>query len=104
MKKLKTLAAFFIATVIAVAISACAPTATTESTGNYIDDTVITTKIKTALLGENDMKSNEIHVDTYKGRVQLSGFARSAEEAKKAIQIARGIKGVKTVINSIKLR
>ncbi|CDL87856.1 BON domain-containing protein [Xenorhabdus cabanillasii] len=104
MKRLKTIPAFFIAAVIAVTVSACAPTATTESTGNYIDDTVITTKIKTALFKVNNLRSNDINVETYKGRVQLSGFARSPEEVKQAIQIARGIKGVKTVINSIKLR
>ncbi|MEX0447135.1 BON domain-containing protein [Xenorhabdus sp. SGI246] len=104
MKKLKSISAFFIAAVITVTISACAPTATTESTGNYIDDTVITTKIKTALFEAKNLRANDIGVETYKGRVQLSGFARSPEEVKQAIQIARGIKGVKTVINSIKLR
>ncbi|SFN54739.1 BON domain-containing protein [Xenorhabdus japonica] len=104
MKQLKTISAFFIAIFMAMAISACAPTATTESTGNYIDDTVITTKIKSALLSDKVLKSTEINVETFKGRVQLSGFVRSPEDIKRAIQIAKEVKGVNTVINSIKLR
>ncbi|MCC8366087.1 MULTISPECIES: BON domain-containing protein [Xenorhabdus] len=104
MKKLQSISTLLIAAVITAMLSACAPTATTESTGNYIDDTVISTKIKTALFEEKNLKSNDINVETYKGRVQLSGFARSPEEVRQAIQIARSIPGVKTVINSIKLR
>ncbi|MDX7987200.1 BON domain-containing protein [Xenorhabdus sp. 12] len=104
MKPLKKVSAFFVAIIMAMAISACAPTATTEGTGGYIDDTVITTKVKSALLATKGLKSNEINVETFKGRVQLSGFVNSPEEIKRAIQVARDIKGVNSVINSIKLR
>ncbi|CDH22450.1 BON domain-containing protein [Xenorhabdus bovienii] len=104
MKLLKVISMFFVATVMAMTISACAPTATTESTGNYIDDTVITAKVKSALLEAKNLKSREISVETFKGRVQLSGFVSSPEDVTRAIQITKGIKGVNTVINSIKLR
>ncbi|PHM45457.1 BON domain-containing protein [Xenorhabdus mauleonii] len=104
MKQLQKISAFFVAIIMAMAISACAPTTTTEGTGGYIDDTVITTKVKSALLATKGLKSNEINVETFKGRVQLSGFVNSPEEIKQAIQVAREIKGVNSVINSIKLR
>ncbi|MCG3471080.1 BON domain-containing protein [Xenorhabdus bovienii] len=104
MNLLKVVSMFFVATVMAMTISACAPTATTKSTGNYIDDTVITAKVKSALLEAKNLKSREISVETFKGRVQLSGFVSSPEDVTRAIQITKGIKGVNTVINSIKLR
>ncbi|MBD2800701.1 BON domain-containing protein [Xenorhabdus sp. M] len=104
MTPLKSVSVFFTAVFMAMMISACAPTATTESTGNYIDDTVITTKVKSALLATKGLKSKEINVETFKGRVQLSGFVSSPEEVKRAIQVAREVKGVNSVINSIRLR
>ena len=81
--------------------SACASTRTHESTGEYVDDSVITTKVK-ALLGEDDfLKSFQISVETYKGIVQLSGFVDSQKAVTKAGQIARSVKGVGDVKNNL---
>ena len=80
---------------------ACASTPTRESTGEYVDDSVITTKVK-ALLAEDDfLKSFQISVETYKGIVQLSGFVNSQKAVDKAGQIARSVKGVKSVKNDL---
>ncbi|HEY0841870.1 BON domain-containing protein [Methylotenera sp.] len=75
-----------------------------ESTGEYLDDTVITTKVKAAVLNEPSLKSAEINVETYKGVVQLSGFVNSAEDIDKAIEVARGVKGVASVKNDMRLK
>ena len=81
--------------------AACASTRTSESPGDYIDDSVITTKVK-ALLAEDDfLKSFQISVETYKGTVQLSGFVNSQQAVDKAGQIARGVKGVQSVKNNL---
>jgi hyperosmotically inducible protein len=81
--------------------AACAATRTHESTGEYVDDSVITTKIK-ALLGEDDfVKSFKISVETYKGIVQLSGFVNSQQAVKRAGEIVRSVKGVKSIKNDL---
>jgi len=81
--------------------AACAGTRTSESTGEYVDDSVITTKIK-ALLAEDDfLKSFQISVETFKGTVQLSGFVNSQRAVDKAGQIARSVKGVDSVKNNL---
>jgi osmotically-inducible protein OsmY len=80
------------------------PAATTkkgESPGEYVDDSVITTKVKAAVLEESSLKSAEINVETYKGIVQLTGFVRSRADINKAVAIARGIKGVTSVKNDM---
>jgi len=95
-----------------VALSGCASTShqegasTTkhESTGEYIDDAVITTKVKTAVLNEPALKSYEINVETYKGVVQLSGFVSSESEINKAADLARGVNGVSSVKNDLRLK
>jgi len=80
---------------------ACASTRTHESTGEYVDDSVITTKVK-ALLAEDDfLKSFQISVETYKGIVQLSGFVNSQQAVDKAGQIARSVQGVKSLKNNL---
>ena len=94
MKLFKTLSALCMAAVVAVAVSACAPTAKSEGTGGYIDDTVITTKVK----------SREISVETFKGRVQLSGFVTSSDDANRAVQVTRGVAGVKSVENVMQIK
>ncbi|AJI94281.1 BON domain-containing protein [Yersinia ruckeri] len=104
MKLFKTLSALCIAAVMALAVSACAPTTKTEGTGGYVDDTVITTKVKTALLGEKNLKSTEISVETFKGRVQLSGFVSSSQDANRAVQVTRHVPGVKSVANDMRIR
>lgn len=104
MKLFKTISALCMATIVVCAVSACAPTAKFEGTGGYIDDTVITTKVKTALLGDKNIKSREISVETFKGRVQLSGFVTSNDDAIRAVQTTRGVAGVKSVENVMQLK
>lgn len=104
MKLFKTLSALCMAAVVAVAVSACAPTAKSEGTGGYIDDTVVTTKVKSALLADKNIKSREISVETFKGRVQLSGFVTSSDDANRAVQATRGVAGVKSVENVMQVK
>jgi len=75
-----------------------------ESTGEYIDDAVITTKVKTAILNESTLKSYEINVETYKGVVQLSGFVSTQAEIVKAAGLASSVKGVVSVKNDLRLK
>jgi len=82
----------------------CASTAKQEGTGEYVDDTVITTKVKAAILGDASLKSAEINVETFKGVVQLSGFVNSQADINKAVELTRSIKGVKSVKNSMRLK
>jgi osmotically-inducible protein OsmY len=80
---------------------ACASTPTQESTGEYVDDTVITTKVKSLLAVDDFLKSFQISVETYKGTVQLSGFVGSQKAVHKAGEIARSVEGVKSVKNDL---
>jgi hypothetical protein len=80
---------------------ACASTSKQESTGEYVDDSVITTKVKSLLAGDDFLKSFQIGVETYKGVVQLSGFVNSQKAVDKAVQIARSVKGVTSVKNDL---
>ena len=73
-------------------------------TGEYVDDSVITTKVKTAIFNDPDLKVNEINVETFKGVVQLSGFVRSQADMDKAVQVARGVAGVKSVKADMRLK
>ncbi|MEX0942922.1 MAG: BON domain-containing protein [Pseudomonadales bacterium] len=82
----------------------CASTATQSSTGEYIDDTVITTKVKAAIFNDPDLSSAEINVETFKGVVQLSGFVATRAEADKAALLARGVTGVQSVRNDIAIK
>jgi osmotically-inducible protein OsmY len=82
----------------------CASTSRSEGTGEYVDDTVITAKVKTAILGESTLKSTEINVETFKGTVQLSGFVNSQSDVNKAIVVAKNVKGVKSVKNDMRVK
>nr|WP_293002868.1 BON domain-containing protein [Nevskia sp.] len=82
----------------------CAATRTTESTGEYFDDTAITTSVKAALLAEADIKSFDINVETFRGDVQLSGFVNSQNQIERAIAVARQQKGVKSVKNDLRIK
>ncbi len=82
-------------------IAGCAGGTTHESTGEYIDDSVLTTKVKTSILGDSKLKLLQINVETFKGIVQLSGFVDSAGAATRAVELARTVKGVKSVNNSL---
>lgn len=81
-----------------------ASTSNTESAGEYIDDAVITAKVKAAVLEEPSLKSAEINVETFKGTVQLTGFVRSRADIDKAVKVAKGVKGVKSVKNDMILK
>jgi hyperosmotically inducible periplasmic protein len=87
-----------------VVTTGCASTTTRESAGEVIDDSVITTKVKAAFVEDKAVSANNINVETFKGTVQLSGFANNATEMRRAEEIARGIKGVKSVKNDIRLK
>jgi osmotically-inducible protein OsmY len=96
----KRFAAFFLALVV-LFLAGCADTPQQPSTGQIIDDTVVTTKVKAAIFQEPSLKSLEISVTTFKGIVQLSGFVGSSSAALKAAEVARTIEGVKGVKNSL---
>ena len=87
-----------------LALAACAPSAHREGTGEYIDDAVITSKVKAAFAADPTVKATEVKVETYKGTVQLSGFVESRESAQKAVQLAREVKGVQEVRNNTVLK
>ena len=103
MKHLKRIAAVF-ATTLLLTVVGCAPTPTREGTGEYVDDTVITTKVKAAILNEPGLKSAQINVETFKGTVQLSGFVVTNSEVARAGDVTRQVKGVQSVKNDIRLR
>ena len=92
------------ASLLILALVACAPTAKREGTGEFVDDSLITTKVKAALVADPDVKATEVNVETFKGTVQLSGFVSSKEAIAKAAQIARGVSGVKSVKNDMTVK
>lgn len=101
MTKAKYLTALCGAILATVMLVGCAGSATQESTGNYIDDSAVTARVKSALLTEKSLKSSAISVETFKGRVQLSGFVSSAAEVNKAVTVTKGVTGVKVVVNDL---
>jgi osmotically-inducible protein OsmY len=103
MKQLRYFSAFFL-TVIFMSFMGCASTAKQEGTGEYVDDSVITTKVKAAILNEPGLKVAEINVETFKGSVQLSGFVSSKAAKDQAVEVARGVKGVKSVKDDMRLK
>ncbi len=99
----KYLSAVFLAATL-VSVVGCASTSQKEGTGQYFDDTVITAKVKAAILDEPTLKVADIKVETFKGVVQLSGFVNSLEVAYKAVAVARGVGGVQAVTNDMRLK
>ena len=96
--------ATFIFAILLASLLGCAGTSTKEGTGEYFDDTVITTKVKAAIFNEPSLKSAEINVETFKGVVQLTGFVSSRADINKAAEVARGVKGVTSVRNDMRLK
>lgn len=86
------------------AMVGCASTAKQESTGQYMDDTAITAKVKAAIFNEPTLKSAEINVETFKGRVQLSGFVNSQGDINKAVAVTQAVTGVTSVKNDMRLK
>ena len=103
MTNLKRISTIFAALAIATTLG-CAGTATTEGTGEYVDDTVITTKVKAAIFNEPSLKSAEINVETFKGVVQLSGFVSSQANINKAVVVAKNVNGVTSVTNKMTVK
>jgi osmotically-inducible protein OsmY len=103
MKYLQFLKGLLLMAVVSASIG-CASTPTQEGTGEYFDDTWITTRIKSSLFNEPSLKAAEINVETFKGQVQLSGFVNSAEDINKAVDLARSTKGVKSVKNDMRVK
>ncbi|MBA2351808.1 MAG: BON domain-containing protein [Burkholderiales bacterium] len=99
-----TMKAFVVFATFLLALTGCAGSQTKGSTGDLIDDATITTKVKTALLGAPDVKGTQISVETFKGTVQLSGFADNAEAKRRAEDLAKRVDGVKSVKNDILIR
>ena len=96
--------AYFIGAMVLAVTLGCASSAKKEGTGEYVDDTVITSKVKAAILGEPTLKSAEINVETFKGVVQLSGFVSTQVAELKAVDVTRGVAGVKSVKNDMRLK
>lgn len=99
----KSLSAAFLAIALASSVG-CASTEKQEGTGQYIDDTVITAKVKAALVKDPTTKASEINVETFKGAVQLSGFVSSQAAASRAVDLARGVEGVQSVKNDMRIK
>jgi hyperosmotically inducible protein len=99
----KYLSAAFLAITLVSAVG-CASTSKQEGTGEYMDDSIITTKVKTAIFNEPTLKSSEINVETFKGVVQLSGFVSSQADINKAVQLTRGVSGVTSVKNDMRVK
>ena len=95
------------ATALSLLVAGCgqdAPSFVNPSIGTQIDDTVVTTRVKSALLGDSALKSLELKVETRKGVVQLAGYVDSAAQAAQAAAITAGVEGVTSVENSISIR
>ena len=98
----KPFAAFLFAIVMTTVVG-CASTTSKEWTGEYIDDTVFTTNVKAAIFNESSLKSIEINVETFKGIIQR-GFVKSTADERKTTELARGIKGVKSVKDDLRVK
>jgi len=101
MKKRNIVIHLLVLLMLIATFAACASTRTQESTGEYVDDSVITTKVKSLLAADDFLKSFQISVETFKGAVQLSGFVNSQQAIDKAVEIARSVKGVTSVKNDL---
>ena len=101
MKKMNLIIRILLGLLLIFSIAGCAGSKKHESTGEYLDDSVLTTKVKASILGDSRLKVLQIDVESFKGIVQLSGFVDSAEAAERAVHLARTVKGVKQVNNSL---
>jgi osmotically-inducible protein OsmY len=103
MKNRNRILAFILTALMALSLG-CASTAKHEGTGEYIDDSVITSKVKAMIFDEPTLKSGEINVETFKGVVQLSGFVSSQANIDKAVEVARKVNGVKMVNQDMRVK
>ena len=93
-------AVFLAATLVSVTGCSSAP----RDTGQYLEDSDVTTKVKAAIYNDPQVKDNEINISTFKGVVQLSGFVRSQADVDRAVELTRGVSGVKGVTNDMRLK
>jgi hyperosmotically inducible periplasmic protein len=101
---IRTTLAAAITAIVLIGASGCAVTRGQETVGAYVDDTSITTAVKSRFVGNKDVDASSIHVETLNGTVMLSGFAKNEAERATAGAIARDVSGVKTVKNEIVVR
>ena len=101
MKTASTMVRSLLVLLVIAVIAGCAGSRTKESTGEYFDDSTITTKVKSAILQDPELKVLQINVETFKGVVQLSGFVNSPQAVSRAVEVARGVSGVKSVKNNL---
>jgi osmotically-inducible protein OsmY len=104
MKAFSKFSTIFMFSILLASVIGCASTATHEGTGGYIDDSAVTTKVKSALLSTSNVDSTEITVETFKGVVKLSGYVDSEAMIDKAVNAASGVAGVKSVINDLTVK
>jgi hyperosmotically inducible protein len=104
MTQMRNVMKYLVCITLILAFASCAATRTKESTGEYVDDSSITAKVKAELMNDPVTKAREISVETFKGVVQLSGFVNTSEEKDRAGEIARGVKGVADVKNNINVK
>jgi osmotically-inducible protein OsmY len=103
MSRLKTFTTL-VSAIVLMATLGCASTRHHEGTGEYVDDSVITTKVKAAIFNEPGLKVSEVKVETFKGNVQLSGFVSSRADITGAVRVASAVNGVKSVTNDMQLK
>ncbi len=101
MKVTQFIKRFLVGLALVTFIAGCAGNSHRESTGEYIDDSAITTKVKAEIFNDPMLKVLQINVESYKGVVQLSGFVDSRQASEKAVEVTAGVKGVKGVKNSL---
>lgn len=99
----KYFSALFVAFAL-VSLAGCAAPEKRQTVGAYVDDATITTRVKAAILNDSDLRVTEISVETFDGVVQLSGFVSSQTEINRAVEVAGGVKGVKSVRNDMRLK
>jgi osmotically-inducible protein OsmY len=89
---------------LGLGVAACNSTRTQESFGEYVDDSVVTARVKAAIVGDDYLKATEINVETFKGTVQLSGFVRSQNDISRAVDVTRRVHGVRSVVNKMSIK
>lgn len=104
MKHSKNYLSVFLLAIVCILTLGCAGSPTQESTGEYLSDTWITTKVKAALIDDPVVKATEVNVETFKGAVQLSGFVSSGAAMTQAVAVARSIEGVTSVKNDMRIK
>jgi osmotically-inducible protein OsmY len=103
MSRVKTFTTL-VSAIVLMATLGCASTGHHEGTGEYVDDSVITTKVKAAIFNQPGLKVSDVKVETFKGNVQLSGFVSSRADIKSAVRVASAVQGVKSVTNDMQLK